>query len=46
MVLSNVVVPSEHKVCVPLNTPALKGAVTITASVAVELAQPPKPATV
>ena len=45
-VLSKVVVPFEHKACVPLNTPALRGDFIVTASVAMELAQPPKPATV
>ena len=46
MVLVKVVVPSEHTAGVPLKTPALKGAVTVTIRVAVELSQPPKPATV
>ena len=44
--LSKVVVPFEHKAVSPLNTPALKGAVTVTSNVAVALAQPPKPVTV
>ena len=46
MVLSKVVVPSEHKACVPLSTPALKGAVTVTIRVAVVVPQPLKPVTV
>ena len=33
----NVVVPSEHKVCVPLNVPALGAAVTVTSTVLVDV---------
>ena len=46
MVLSKVVVPSEHKAVVPLNIPAIKGADTVTIRVAVAVEQPPKPVTV
>ena len=46
MVLSKVVVPSEHTAVVPLKTPALKGAVTVTIRVAVVVPQPLKPVTV
>ena len=46
MVLSKVAVPSEHTAVVPLKTPALKGAVTVTIRVAVVVPQPLKPATV
>ncbi len=46
MVLSKVVVPSEHTAVVPLNIPAIKGAVTVTIRVAVVVPQPLKPATV
>ena len=46
MVLSKVAVPSEHTAVAPLNSPALKGAVTVTIRVAMAVEQPPKPATV
>ena len=46
MVLSKVVVPSEHKAVVPLNIPAIKGADTVTSRVAMAVEQPPKPVTV
>ena len=45
-VLSKVVVPSEHIVCVPLKVPALTGSVIVIVRVAVALSQPPKPVTV
>ena len=45
MVLVKVVVPSEHTAGVPLKTPALKGAVTVTIRVAVVVPQPLKPVT-
>ena len=45
--LSKVVVPFEHIVCVPLKSPALTGAVIVTARVAVAaVEQPPEPITV
>ena len=44
--LVKAVVPSEHTAGVPLKTPALKGAVTVTIRVAVALSQPPVPVTV
>jgi len=46
MVLSKVVVPSEHTAVAPLNIPAIKGAVTVTIRVAVVVPQPLKPVTV
>ena len=46
MVLSKVVVPSEHISCVPINVPALKGAVTVTICMAMAVEQPPKPVTI
>ena len=46
-VLSNVVDPFEHIVCVPLKSPALTGAVIVTVRVAVAaVEQPPEPITV
>ena len=45
-VLSKVVVPSEHIVCVPLKVPALTGSVIVIVRVDVELVQPPDPVTV
>ena len=39
----NVVVPSEHNVCVPLSVPTLGAAVTVTVLVAVALEHPPVP---
>ena len=42
----NVVVPLEHRACVPLTVPALRGAVTVTVCVAVALVHPPEPVTV
>ena len=46
-VLSKVVVPFEHIVCVPLKVPVLTGAVRVTARVAVAVVeQPPEPITV
>ena len=46
MVLSKVVVPSEHTGVVPLNIPAIKGPVIVTICVAVGVPQPLKPVTV
>ena len=42
----NVVVPVVHISSVPLNVPALGGAVTVTVLVAVALLHPPVPVTV
>ena len=46
IVLSKVAVPSEHTAVAPLNSPALKGAVTVTIRVAMAVEQPPKPVTI
>ena len=45
-VLSNVVDPFEHIVCVPLKVPALTGKVIVTVRVDVAVEQPPEPVTV
>ena len=45
-VLSKVVVPFEHIVCIPLKVPALTGAVIVTVRVSIASAQPPEPVTV
>ncbi len=45
-VLSNVVDPFEHIVCVPLKSPALTGKVIVTVLVSIASAQPPEPVTV
>ena len=42
----NVVEPVSHIACVPLNVPALGGAVTVTTVDAVSFAQPPVPVTI
>ena len=42
----NVVEPVKHIACVPLNVPALGGAVTVTVVDAVSFAQPPVPVTI
>ena len=44
--LVKVVVALEHTAVVPLNSPALKGAVTVTIRVAMAVEQPPKPVTI
>ena len=43
---ANVVVPLEHRACVPLMVPAFGAAVTVTVRVALESTQPPEPITV